>query len=162
MNVTTYDVLADLEAVKRLKEEAEVALEEGRTQEARRLIKDLASETVIEILNVPLATYPEAMRSAAGLIDEGKAEEAGTRLPISAQYAGGNASRTRSAADRCGPYTPRRQGRPRSPPMAISTKQHAEKLRDCLTVREQNSGSPRCLVTLQKSSTANSMQNLIG
>ncbi len=82
VNVVTYDILADIEAVKALRDEIEDALDDGRVQEARRLIKDLASETVISVTNIPLATYPDAIKKAAKLIDEGKMDEAKKELQL--------------------------------------------------------------------------------
>jgi hypothetical protein len=75
-NVVTYDLLADIDAVKAMREEIEDALHEGRVQQARHLIRNLASETVIRVSNIPLATYPDAIKQAANRIDDGKIEEA--------------------------------------------------------------------------------------
>lgn len=72
----TYDVLTSIDAVKEVRDKAEDALDDGRVQEARRLIGNLASETVISTTNIPLATYPVAIKEAARLIDDGKTEEA--------------------------------------------------------------------------------------
>lgn len=76
INAFTYDVLADIDAVKALRKKAEDALEDGRVQEARRLISNLASETVIRVSNIPLATYPDAIKLAVKRIDEGDIDEA--------------------------------------------------------------------------------------
>ena len=82
VNVVTYDILADIEAVKALRDEIEDALDDGRVQQARRLIKNLASETVISVTNIPLATYPDAIKKAAKLIDEDKMDEAKKELQL--------------------------------------------------------------------------------
>jgi len=82
VNVVTYDILADIEAVKALREEIEDALDDGRVQQARRLIRNLASETVISVTNIPLATYPDAIKKAAKLIDEEKMDEAKKELQL--------------------------------------------------------------------------------
>lgn len=76
VGAVTYDVLASIDAVKDVREQAEDALGDGRVQEARRLIRNLASETVISTTNIPLATYPDAIKLAVKLIDDGKTEEA--------------------------------------------------------------------------------------
>jgi hypothetical protein len=76
VSVTTYDVQGGLGAVKQVREEAEDLIEAGRLQEARRLLKNLASETVISVSNIPLATYPEAIKRAVKLIDENKPDDA--------------------------------------------------------------------------------------
>ncbi len=76
VGAVTYDVLASIDAVEDVRDQAEDALEDGRVQEARRLISNLASETVISTTNIPLATYPDAIKLAARLIDQGKTEQA--------------------------------------------------------------------------------------
>lgn len=76
VNTVTYDVLGDVKDVEALREQAEEAMEQGRLQDARRLIGDLASETVISTSNLPLATYPAAIKSAAALLAEGKLQDA--------------------------------------------------------------------------------------
>ena len=76
VSAVTYDVLASIEAVREARDQAEAALDAGRVQEARRLIRNLASETVISTTNIPLATYPDAIRRAVRLVDEEKTEEA--------------------------------------------------------------------------------------
>lgn len=78
--VITRDVLASVEAVTALRKSAEEALEDGRIQEARHLIEALASETVVQTSNLPLATYPAAIKSAAALVAQNKLEEAKTVL----------------------------------------------------------------------------------
>ncbi|MGD9878418.1 YfdX family protein, partial [Desulfococcus sp.] len=82
VNVVTYDILADIKAVKALRDEIEDALDDGRVQQARRLIRNLASETVISVTNIPLATYPDAIKRAAKLIDEEKMDEAKKELQL--------------------------------------------------------------------------------
>lgn len=80
VNTVTYDVLASIEAIERVRESAKDALADGRLQEARSLIDDLASETVISVTHVPLATYPDAIRLAAGLVDDGELDAAAEAL----------------------------------------------------------------------------------
>jgi hypothetical protein len=82
VNVVTYDILADIDAVKAMRDEIEEALDDGRVKQARRLIKNLASETVISVTNIPLATYPDAIKKAAKLIDDEKLDEAKKELQI--------------------------------------------------------------------------------
>lgn len=76
VSAVTYDVLASIDDVQALRDQAEDALEDGRLQDARRLIGDLASETVISTTSVPLATYPDAIKLAAAMIDDGKIKQA--------------------------------------------------------------------------------------
>lgn len=74
--VETRDVLGSVERVQEVREQARHALDRGRLQEARRLIGDLASETVISVSNLPLATYPTALKQAAAALHQGKPQEA--------------------------------------------------------------------------------------
>jgi multidrug resistance efflux pump len=76
VTVITYDVQGGLDAVKSVRKHAEELIDQGRLQEARRLLRDLASETVISVTNIPLATYPDAIKSAVKLIDQNKADAA--------------------------------------------------------------------------------------
>lgn len=68
VSVVTHDVLASVDAVNTLRKSAEDALEDGRIQEARHLIDGLASESIVRVSNIPLATYPAAIKSAAALV----------------------------------------------------------------------------------------------
>ena len=76
VTAATYDVLGDVKAVEKLREEAEKAIEQGRLQDARRLIGGLASETVVSTSYLPLATYPAAIKSSAALLAQDKPKEA--------------------------------------------------------------------------------------
>lgn len=76
VRVVTSDIHGSLEAIKKAKQDAEKALKEGRVQEARSILAALASETVISTTNIPLATYPSALKKAAKLVDENKNVEA--------------------------------------------------------------------------------------
>jgi hypothetical protein len=76
VSVTTYDVQGGLDAVKQVRKEAADLIDTGRLQEARHILKNLASETVISVSNIPLATYPDAIKRAVKLIDENKPDDA--------------------------------------------------------------------------------------
>jgi hypothetical protein len=76
VGVTTYDVYATLDAIKKAKEQAEDYLEDGEVQKARVLIRDLASEIIISVVSIPLQTYPDAIKAVAPLIDRGKVDDA--------------------------------------------------------------------------------------
>ncbi|MDE1152382.1 MAG: YfdX family protein [Micavibrio sp.] len=80
VSAVTYDLLAGPEDVKRLHDEVESLVNDGRLQEARQIMGHLASETDILTSSIPLATYPPALKQAAKLIDAGKTEEAKTVL----------------------------------------------------------------------------------
>ena len=74
--VIERDILGSPEAIKRMIRRAEDALEEGRIQEARGILSGLGSEIVLSVTSLPLATYPDAIKAIAPLIDEGMIEEA--------------------------------------------------------------------------------------
>lgn len=76
VGAVTYDVIADVEKVKEVRKEAENLIDDGQVQAARHLLSGLASETVISVSNIPLVTYPAAIKQAVKLIDEGKQNEA--------------------------------------------------------------------------------------
>jgi hypothetical protein len=76
VSVVTYDVQGGLDAVKQVRKQAEDLIDAGRLQEARHLLKGLASETVVSVNSLPLATYPDAIKAAAKLIDEKKLDAA--------------------------------------------------------------------------------------
>jgi hypothetical protein len=75
-SVTTHALLNDLKTVKRLKADAENLLEDNRVQEASAILSNLKSEMVVSVSNIPLATYPSAMKEAVRLIDQNKIEDA--------------------------------------------------------------------------------------
>ena len=80
VRATVHDVIAAPDVVAALRQRAEAALDEGRLQDARHLIGDLASEHVISVTSIPLATYPAAIKQAAALIHANKPAEAATVL----------------------------------------------------------------------------------
>ncbi|GJL51343.1 MAG: hypothetical protein NPIRA01_25700 [Nitrospirales bacterium] len=85
VEVTSHDIYADLETINKAKEEAEDLLEGGNVQEARVLLAGLASELVMNTINIPLATYPDAIKAVVPLIDQGKIEEAKAALQAALQ-----------------------------------------------------------------------------
>ncbi len=72
----TRDLVVDIPTVYEMTESAQKAMDEGYYQLARKILSDLASEIVIKTSNLPLATYPDAMKMAVKLLDEGKKDEA--------------------------------------------------------------------------------------
>lgn len=73
---TVIDVYTDVDSIKAMVKEARNALDNNRLQEARNLIKGLASEIVIATTSIPLETYPDTLKTVASLIDQGKIKEA--------------------------------------------------------------------------------------
>lgn len=76
VDVVTYDLVASPEKIKALIREAEEYLEDGEIQKARPIVANLASEIVVRTTNIPLASYPAAIKEMTPLIDEGKIDEA--------------------------------------------------------------------------------------
>lgn len=76
VRVVTSDIYGSLDQVKHAREEAERLLKDGQVQEARAILKDLASETVISTSNLPVSTYPDALKNAAKLVEENKINNA--------------------------------------------------------------------------------------
>jgi len=74
--VETKELLNDLKSVKNIKTQAENLLRDDRVQEAAALLVNLKSEMVISVANIPLATYPVAMKEAARLVDQNKVNDA--------------------------------------------------------------------------------------
>jgi hypothetical protein len=76
VSAMTMNIMADAQKVKEVRNEAERLLSKGQVQDARHLLHGLASETVIGVSNIPLATYPAAIKQAVRLVDSGKDDEA--------------------------------------------------------------------------------------
>lgn len=76
VKAVTSDIYGSLDAIKTARQQAEKFIKEGKLQDARRILQNFSSETVISTANLPVATYPAALKKAARLIDENKAGEA--------------------------------------------------------------------------------------
>lgn len=70
------DIIATVADVRTIRDRIEALVKAGRLQDARVLMETFASEIRIHTTNIPLATYPSAIRDAARLIDQGKLGEA--------------------------------------------------------------------------------------
>lgn len=75
-----HDLFANTETIEAMTDEALDALKHGEVQQARHVLALLASEIVIAVTNIPLASYPAAVKSVVPLIDQGKIEEAKAAL----------------------------------------------------------------------------------
>lgn len=80
VNVKIYDVYATVDTLKETVKQATKYLKDGEVQLARPLVSSLVSEMVIESINIPLATYPDAIIAVVPLIDKGKTKEAKAAL----------------------------------------------------------------------------------
>lgn len=76
VSLSNNDTLNTVEQIKEIHKESIKLLKDGHIQEVRNLLKGLASETVISTTNLPLATYPHAIKNAVSLLDKGKMEDA--------------------------------------------------------------------------------------
>ncbi len=80
VTTTILDLYATPDTVKTVTKEAKDDLSSGRVQQARHSISDLASEADTRVTEIPLATYPAAIKAVAPLIDSGKTQEAKAAL----------------------------------------------------------------------------------
>jgi hypothetical protein len=78
--VVTQDLLANRDTVKVVLKEAKESLSNGEIQKVRPLIANLASEIQFRTTNIPLETYPSAIKAITPLIDAGKIDEAKAEL----------------------------------------------------------------------------------
>ena len=78
--VVSYDLFASLGTIKAAINEARKHLIGGEIQKARPLVAALASEIQFRTTNIPLATYPAAIKAITPLIDAGKIDEAKAKL----------------------------------------------------------------------------------
>lgn len=76
VSTTILDLYATPDTVKAAVEDAKDDLSSNRVQQARHLVNDLASEADTHVTEIPLATYPAAIKAVAPLIDAGKTDEA--------------------------------------------------------------------------------------
>ena len=74
--VQTLNLSADLDNIKRQRDQVESLVKNGYLQQARRMLDYFASEIRITSVNLPMATYPAAIKAAAKLIEENKLKEA--------------------------------------------------------------------------------------
>jgi len=70
------DAVVDIPTVYEITEAAQKAMKDGYYQVAKKLMEGLTSEMVVKTSFLPLATYPDAMRLSAALLEEGKKDEA--------------------------------------------------------------------------------------
>ena len=97
MRTIVHDLFANTETIEAMTDEALDALKHGEVQQARHVLALLASEIVITVTNIPLASYPAAVKSVVPLIDQGKIEEAKAAAVQRAQHAGRGAQRASAA-----------------------------------------------------------------
>ncbi len=75
-SVEIVDFPGTLEDIKTGIITAKALLKENKIQEARRVLDTLRSEIVLKIINLPLASYPAALKLASKMVHEGRIDEA--------------------------------------------------------------------------------------
>jgi hypothetical protein len=74
------DLITDDATVKAVGKKAKELTSDGKYQDARRILRNFASEIDLTTVNLPMASYPDAIRHSARLIHEGKTKEARAEL----------------------------------------------------------------------------------
>ncbi len=74
--ITATEFKADLKSVKKGLKAVKELLEDGKVQEARRLLNTMQSEIDIVTVSLPLVSYPQALKLAAKYLNSGKTAEA--------------------------------------------------------------------------------------
>ncbi len=80
VQVIVRDFPGDADAIKAAVKQAGDWLDDGEVQKARHQLETLASEIDVRTRNLPLATYPDAIKAVAPLIEKGETKEAIARL----------------------------------------------------------------------------------
>jgi hypothetical protein len=70
VKVIAYDFLGSKESVKDIRNKARKFLNNNQIQDARHLLRDVASELVVRTTSLPLLTYPDAIKAVAPLIQK--------------------------------------------------------------------------------------------
>ena len=76
VQINANQFAGDVKKIKSLIAQAKTLVSENKIPEAREVLNSLRSEIVIKTVNLPLATYPAALKLAIKYINEGKIKEA--------------------------------------------------------------------------------------
>lgn len=76
VKITVHDLYAYLEDIEKAKKQVMEYLEDGEIQKARNILNDLASEIVVSVTNIPLASYPGVIKDVIPRIDADQYETA--------------------------------------------------------------------------------------
>ena len=76
VQINAYQFVGDVKKIKSLIAQAKTLVNENKIPEAREVLNSLRSEIVIKTVNLPLATYPAALKLAIRYINEEKTKEA--------------------------------------------------------------------------------------
>jgi len=80
VSTSVIDLYASPDTVKRVVNQAKDQLGNGQVQAARHLVSNLASEANLNVVGIPLGTYPAQIQAIAPLIDAGRLDEAKAAL----------------------------------------------------------------------------------
>ncbi|WP_281951787.1 YfdX family protein [Nitrosophilus kaiyonis] len=75
-SIEVVDFPGTLQDIKTAIISVKALLKENRIQEARRILDTLRSEIVFKVINLPLASYPAALKLAAKFLHENRVDEA--------------------------------------------------------------------------------------
>ncbi len=76
VNFQKNELITDIKTVRELVKSAEEAMDAGYYQLAGDLLDNLHSEMIINSMYIPTATYPEAIKAAVALLEDGKVADA--------------------------------------------------------------------------------------
>ena len=76
INFEAYQFQGNIKTVAKLVKKAKNLVEENKLPQAREVLNTLRDEIVIKTINLPLATYPAALKLAIKYINENKLQEA--------------------------------------------------------------------------------------
>jgi tetratricopeptide (TPR) repeat protein len=76
VQIEAYQFKGKLTDIAKLVREAKVLIADNKLPEAREVLNTLRSEIIIKTVNLPIATYPEALNLALKYINENKIKEA--------------------------------------------------------------------------------------
>jgi hypothetical protein len=76
IGVSQNVLITDLNTITQITKDAEKALKNKQLQEARELLSGLSSEIDITTVNIPLVTYPDAIKETIKLIDKNRLDAA--------------------------------------------------------------------------------------
>ncbi len=80
VRVFTRDLHASTTAIEEARKSALRSLNNGDVQQARQILQGLASEVEIQVVNLPMGTYPSAIQAVVPLIDSGRVDQARAAL----------------------------------------------------------------------------------
>lgn len=80
VQTVVYDLYASPDTIRAAVKQARGELSDDRVQHARHILENLASEADVQVANLPLVSYPAAIKAVTPLIDQGRIEEAKAAL----------------------------------------------------------------------------------